>query len=83
MKEKTKHHDFFKQFKTKSDLIEYIETHTPNADKRPIDQPGMCCGWCKKPITGGVEVSKNNFKMLCPQCLEIGTAWDKEKGVEY
>lgn len=83
MKEKTLHHDFFKQFKTKDELIDYVATHTPEAEKRPYGAPGMCCGWCSRPITTGIEIGKNTYSALCPKCFELGAAWNKEKGEKY
>jgi hypothetical protein len=83
MKEKTQHHEFFKQFKDKGDLVEYMKTHTPESEKRPFDTPGMCCGWCERPIESGVEIGKNTYSALCPKCFEYSAAWNKEKGTKY
>ncbi|MBU2572606.1 MAG: hypothetical protein KKH28_00805 [Elusimicrobia bacterium] len=77
MKEITKHHEFLKQFKEKSDLMDYIYTHTPEKEKRPYGVPGFCCGWCARPITDGVTVGDTCYH-LCTRCFELGMAWDKE-----
>jgi hypothetical protein len=83
MKEKTQHHDFFKQFKEKWDLIEYLDNQVPEAEKRPFGEPGMCCGWCHRPISEGVKIGENTYSGLCLKCFELASAWNKEKGVEY
>lgn len=83
MKEKTQHHEFFKQFKDKGDLVDYIATHTPEKEKRPYGVPGLCCGWCARPIAEGIKIGENTYAGVCPRCFELSNAWDKEKGEEH
>jgi hypothetical protein len=78
MKEKTKHHEFLKQFKDKSDLMDYIYAHTPEKEKKPYGVPGLCCGWCARPITEGVKIGEHSYATVCPRCFELSAAWDKE-----
>ncbi len=82
MKEKTEHHEFFKQFKDKWDLITYLRTHTPESEKKPEGVPGLCCGWCARPITDGVKIGEYSYATVCSRCFELGAAWNKEKGIK-